>query len=282
MKSIFDKVSEDSSKIVIKRYSTSFYFSSSLLSKSIRQDIFNIYGFVRLADEIVDTFHEFPKKELLNEFEEELWRSIENKISLNPILNSFQNTVNRYSIPKDLIRSFLDSMKMDLEKKEYNSVEEYKKYIYGSADVVGLMCLKVFVKGSDALYSDLSDYAISLGSAFQKVNFLRDLKDDSNILKRVYFPNINMDDFNEESTKEIINEIELDFKNAIKGIARLPKNSRFAVYIAYRYYNKLLKKLKRTSSENIVKKRVRIHNFQKFTVIARSYVKYQLNLIQWI
>tara|TARA_E500000178_G_C16913881_1_gene704010 strand:- start:163 stop:1011 length:849 start_codon:yes stop_codon:yes gene_type:complete len=282
MKSIFDKVSEDSSKIVIKRYSTSFYFSSSLLSKSIRQDIFNIYGFVRLADEIVDTFHDFPKKELLNEFEEELWRSIENKISLNPILNSFQNTVNRYSIPKDLIRSFLDSMKMDLEKKEYNSVEEYKKYIYGSADVVGLMCLKVFVKGSEALYSDLSDYAISLGSAFQKVNFLRDLKDDSNILKRVYFPNVNMDDFNEESKKEIINEIELDFKNAIKGIARLPKNSRFAVYIAYRYYNKLLKKLKRTSSENIVKKRVRIHNFQKFTVIARSYVKYQLNLIQWI
>lgn len=282
MKSIFDKVSEDSSKIVIKRYSTSFYFSSSLLSKSIRQDIFNIYGFVRLADEIVDTFHEFPKKELLNEFEEELWRSIENKISLNPILNSFQNTVNKYSIPKELIRSFLGSMKMDLEKKEYNSVEEYKKYIYGSADVVGLMCLKVFVKGSDTLYSDLSDYAISLGSAFQKVNFLRDLKDDSNILKRVYFPNVNMDDFNEESKKEIINEIELDFKNAIKGIARLPKNSRFAVYIAYRYYNKLLKKLKRTSSENIVKKRVRIHNFQKFTVIARSYVKYQLNLIQWI
>ena len=282
MKSIFDKVSEDSSKIVIKRYSTSFYFSSSLLSKSIRQDIFNIYGFVRLADEIVDTFHEFPKKELLNEFEEELWRSIENKISLNPILNSFQNTVNRYSIPKDLIRSFLDSMKMDLEKKEYNSVEEYKKYIYGSADVVGLMCLKVFVKGSDTLYSDLSDYAISLGSAFQKVNFLRDLKDDSNILKRVYFPNVNMDDFNEESKKEIINEIELDFKNAIKGIARLPKNSRFAVYIAYRYYNKLLKKLKRTSSEKIINNRIRIHNFQKFVVIARSYIKYQLNLIQWI
>ena len=282
MKSVFDKISEESSKIVIKRYSTSFYFSSSLLSKSIRQDIFNIYGFVRLADEIVDTFHEFPKKELLNEFEKELWRSLENKISLNPILNSFQNTVNKYSIPKNLISSFLDSMKMDLDKKEYNSVEEYKKYIYGSADVVGLMCLKVFVKGSDTLYSDLSKYAISLGSAFQKVNFLRDLRDDSNILKRVYFPNVDMDDFNEESKREIINEIELDFKNAIKGIARLPKNSRFAVYIAYRYYNKLLKKLKRTSSENIVKKRVRIHNFQKFTVIARSYVKYQLNLIQWI
>ncbi|MFL2614276.1 MAG: phytoene/squalene synthase family protein [Candidatus Marisimplicoccus sp.] len=282
MKSIFDKVSNDCSKLVIKRYSTSFYFSSSLLSKTIRQDIFNIYGFVRLADEIVDTFHEYPKQELLEDFEKELWRSVDNKISLNPILNSFQNTVNKYSIPKDLINSFLDSMKMDLEKKEYNSVEEYKKYIYGSADVVGLMCLKVFVKGSESSFSELSPFAISLGSAFQKVNFLRDLKDDSNVLNRVYFPNVDMNNFNEKSKKEIIFEIEKDFANAVKGIVKLPKNSKFAVYIAYRYYNKLLKKLKRTSSENIVKKRIRIHNLQKFIVIARSYVKYQLNLIQWI
>ena len=282
MKSIFDKVSNDCSKLVIKRYSTSFYFSSSLLSKTIRQDIFNIYGFVRLADEIVDTFHEYPKKELLEDFESELWRSLDNKISLNPILNSFQHTVNKYSISKDLISSFLDSMKMDLEKKEYNSVEEYKKYIYGSADVVGLMCLKVFVKGSESSFSELSPFAISLGSAFQKVNFLRDLKDDSNVLNRVYFPNVDMNNFNEKSKKEIILEIEKDFANAVKGIVKLPKNSKFAVYIAYRYYNKLLKKLKRTSSENIVKKRIRIHNLQKFIVIARSYVKYQLNLIQWI
>ena len=282
MKSIFDNVSNDCSKVVIKRYSTSFYFSSSLLSKSIRQDIFNIYGFVRLADEIVDTFHEFPKKELLMEFENELWRSIDNKISLNPILNSFQNTVNKYSIPKDLINSFLDSMKMDLNKKQYNTIEEYKKYIYGSADVVGLMCLKVFVKGSEKLYTELSPFAISLGSAFQKVNFLRDIKDDSDILNRVYFPNVDMNNFNENSKKEIILEIENDFKNAVKGIVKLPKNSKFAVYIAYRYYNKLLNKLKQTSSENIVKKRIRIHNLQKFIVIARSYVKYQLNLIQWI
>lgn len=282
MKSIFDKVSNDCSKLVIKRYSTSFYFSSSLLSKSIRQDIFNIYGFVRLADEIVDTFHEYPKKELLEDFESELWRSLDNKISLNPILNSFQHTVNKYSISKDLISSFLDSMKMDLEKKEYNSVEEYKKYIYGSADVVGLMCLKVFVRGSESSYDDLSPFAISLGSAFQKVNFLRDLKDDSNILSRVYFPNVDMNNFNEKTKKEIILEIDKDFANAVKGIDKLPKNSKFAVYIAYRYYNKLLKKLKRTPSENIVKKRIRIHNLQKFIVIARSYVKYQLNLIQWI
>ena len=282
MKSIFDKVSNDCSKLVIKRYSTSFYFSSSLLSKTIRQDIFNIYGFVRLADEIVDTFHEYPKKELLEDFEKELWRSVDNKISLNPILNSFQHTVNKYSIPKDLINSFLESMKMDLEKKEYNSVEEYRKYIYGSADVVGLMCLKVFVKGSESSFTELSPFAISLGSAFQKVNFLRDLKDDSNVLNRVYFPNVDMNNFNEKSKKEIILEIEKDFENAVKGIVKLPKNSKFAVYIAYRYYNKLLKKLKRTSSENIVKKRIRIHNLQKFIVIARSYVKYQLNLIQWI
>ena len=282
MKSIFDKVSNDCSRLVIKRYSTSFYFSSNLLSKSIRQDIFNIYGFVRLADEIVDTFHGYPKKELLKDFEIELWRSIDNKISLNPILNSFQHTVNKYSIPHELINSFLDSMKMDLEKKEYNTVEEYKKYIYGSADVVGLMCLKVFVKGSKDTYNQLSPFAISLGSAFQKVNFLRDLKDDAKILNRVYFPNIDMDNFDEKSKKEIIIEIEKDFINAIKGIVKLPKNSKFAVYIAYRYYSKLLKKLKRTSSENIVKKRIRIHNFQKFIVIARSYVKYQLNLIQWI
>ena len=171
---------------------------------------------------------------------------------------------------------------MDLEKKEYNTLEEYKKYIYGSADVVGLMCLKVFVKGSEDLYTDLSQFAISLGSAFQKVNFLRDLKDDANVLNRVYFPNIDMNNFDESSKKEIVLEIEKDFINAIKGIAKLPKNSRFAVYIAYRYYVKLLKKLKRTSSENIVKKRIRIHNIQKFAVIARSYVKYQLNLIQWI
>ena len=282
MKSIFDKVSNDCSKLVIKRYSTSFYFSSSLLSKTIRQDIFNIYGFVRLADEIVDTFHEYPKKELLEDFEKELWRSVDNKISLNPILNSFQHTVNKYSIPKDLINSFLESMKMDLEKKEYNSVEEYRKYIYGSADVVGLMCLKVFVKGSESSFAELSPFAISLGSAFQKVNFLRDLKDDSNVLNRVYFPNVDMNNFNEKSKKEIILEIEKDFENAVKGIVKLPKNSKFAVYIAYRYYNKLLKKLRRTSSENIVKKRIRIHNLQKFIVIARSYVKYQLNLIQWI
>ena len=279
MKSIFDNVSNDCSKVVIKRYSTSFYFSSSLLSKSIRQDIFNIYGFVRLADEIVDTFHEFPKKELLMEFENELWRSIDNKISLNPILNSFQNTVNKYSIPKDLINSFLDSMKMDLNKKQYNTIEEYKKYIYGSADVVGLMCLKVFVNGSEKSYTELSPFAISLGSAFQKVNFLRDLKNDFQELDRTYFPNVDFKKFDEDSKQLIINEIQKDFDYALTGIFKLPNEARFGVYTAYKYYSKLLLKLKRTSSINIQNTRIRVPNYQKITVFARSYLKYRLNLL---
>ena len=282
MKSIFDKVSSDSSKLVIKRYSTSFYFSSNLLSKSIRQDIFNIYGFVRLADEIVDTFHEFPKKELLSEFEKELWRSIDNKISLNPILNSFQFTVNKYSIPKNLISSFLDSMKMDLEKKEYDSVEEYKKYIYGSADVVGLMCLKVFVNGSEKMYNELSPFAISLGSAFQKVNFLRDIKVDQENLKRSYFPNTQFNNLSELEKNTIINEIEDDFKLGLQGIKELPIVAKFGVFIAYRYYNQLLKKLKKTPATEIINKRIRVPNLKKLELLTRSYVKYQLNLIQWI
>ena len=282
MKAIFDKVSEDCSKIVIKEYSTSFYRATKLLSKSIRNDIFNIYGFVRFADEIVDTFHKYPKRKLLDQFEKELWSSIEDKISLNPILNSFQHTVNKYNIETSLIRSFMKSMRMDLDIRRYSSQEDYKEYIYGSADVVGLMCLKVFVSGSKKEYNVLKPYAMSLGSAFQKVNFLRDLKSDSEILNRVYFPNIDMKNFDENSKDKIIEEIEKDFEDALKGIVKLPKKARFGVYIAYRYYNKLLKKLKNTSSIDIKESRVRIDNFQKFIVLTRSYVKYQLNLILWI
>lgn len=282
MKAIFDKVSEDCSEIVIKEYSTSFYKATQLLSKSIRNDIFNIYGFVRFADEIVDTFHKYPKKELLDQFEKELWLSIENKISLNPILNSFQHTVNKYSIDINLIKSFIKSMRMDLDIKRYRNRKDYKEYIYGSADVIGLMCLKVFVSGSTKEYNELKPYAISLGSAFQKVNFLRDLKSDSEILNRVYFPNIDMKSFDENSKENIINEIEEDFEHALKGIVKLPKKARFGVYIAYRYYYKLLKKMKTTPSLYIKKSRVRIDNFQKLIVLTRSYVKYQLNLILWI
>ena len=282
MKAIFDKVSEDCSKIVIKEYSTSFYRATKLLSKSIRNDIFNIYGFVRFADEIVDTFHKYPKKQLLDQFEKELWLSIENKISLNPILNSFQYTVNKYGIEINLIKSFIKSMRMDLDIRRYTNRKDYKDYIYGSADVVGLMCLKVFVSGSTKEYNELKPHAMSLGSAFQKVNFLRDLKSDSEILNRVYFPNIDMKNFDETSKHRIIKEIEKDFEHALKGIVKLPKKAKFGVYIAYRYYNKLLKKLKNTPSIDIKDTRVRIDNFQKFTVLTRSYVKYQLNLILWI
>ena len=282
MKVIFDKVSEDCSKIVIKEYSTSFYRATKLLSKSIRNDIFNIYGFVRFADEIVDTFHKYPKKQLLDQFEKELWLSFENKISLNPILNSFQYTVNKYGIEINLIKSFIKSMRMDLDIRRYTNSKDYKDYIYGSADVVGLMCLKVFVSGSTKEYNELKPHAMSLGSAFQKVNFLRDLKSDSEILNRVYFPNIDMKNFDESSKHRIIKEIEKDFEHALKGIVKLPKKAKFGVYIAYRYYNKLLKKLKNTPSIDIKDTRVRIDNFQKFTVLTRSYVKYQLNLILWI
>ena len=270
------------SKIVIKEYSTSFYRATKLLSKSIRNDIFNIYGFVRFADEIVDTFHKYPKKQLLDQFEQELWLSIENKISLNPILNSFQYTVNKYGIEINLIKSFIKSMRMDLDIRRYTNRKDYKDYIYGSADVVGLMCLKVFVSGSTKEYNELKPHAMSLGSAFQKVNFLRDLKSDSEILNRVYFPNIDMKNFDETSKHRIIKEIEKDFEHALKGIVKLPKKAKFGVYIAYRYYNKLLKKLKNTPSIDIKDTRVRIDNFQKFTVLTRSYVKYQLNLILWI
>ena len=238
--------------------------------------------YTKKHDEIVDSLHDYDKELLFNRFEKDLKNSIEEKISLNPILNSFQHTFHKYNFDIALVNSFMKSMRWDLHKKKYLTKSDYREYIYGSADVVGLMCLKVFVNGSDKEYNELSQFAISLGSAFQKVNFLRDLKDDSKILNRVYFPNVDMNNFDEESKKEIITEIEKDFKNAIKGIVKLPKNSKFAVYIAYRYYNKLLKKLKRTSSENIVKYRIRIHNYQKFAVIARSYIKYQLNLIQWI
>ncbi len=282
MKAIFDKVSEDCSKIVIKEYSTSFYRATKLLSNSIKNDIFNIYGFVRFADEIVDSFHKYPKKQLLDKFEEELWLSIQNRISLNPILNSFQHTVNKYDIEINLIKSFMKSMRMDLEITKYNNRKDYKEYIYGSADVVGLMCLKVFVSGSKKKYNELKPYAMSLGSAFQKVNFLRDLKSDSEILNRVYFPNIDMKNFDDSLKNKIITEIEKDFEHALKGIAKLPKKARFGVYIAYRYYNKLLKKLKNTPSIDIKENRIRIDNFQKFIILTRSYVKYQLNLILWI
>lgn len=279
MKKLFDQVSESCSRIVTESYSTSFTLATKMLDSSIRQDIYNIYGFVRFADEIVDSFHNYDKKELLNLFEKDLKKSIEDKISLNPILNSFQKTIHNYQIDYELIDSFLNSMKLDLDKKKYLTKKEFDQYVYGSADVVGLMCLKVFVKGNKNQYDDLRPYAMSLGSAFQKVNFLRDLKADHDGLNRSYFPNLNIDEFDEPSKKIILDEIDKDFRHALKGIFKLPSSARFGVYTAYKYYLKLLNKLRKTHPLKIKSSRIRVPNYQKVNVLARSYVRYRLNIL---
>ena len=279
MKELFDKISEECSKNVTKSYSTSFSLATKMLSSNIRQDIYNIYGFVRFADEIVDTFHSYNKKELFKRFVDDLNHSLKQKISLNPILNSFQNTVHKYNIDRDLINSFLKSMEQDLKKKKYESLQEYNEYIYGSADVVGLMCLKVFVSGRNDDYKKLKPYAMSLGSAFQKVNFLRDINDDYKKLNRVYFPGVDYGTFNEDVKNNIMIDIEKDFAKALKGIYMLPNNSKFGVYAAYKYYKRLLRKLERASYLQIKSERVRVPNYQKVDVLARSYVRYRLNIL---
>ncbi|NCT09286.1 MAG: phytoene/squalene synthase family protein [Flavobacteriia bacterium] len=280
MKELFDNVSNDCSKMVTKKYSTSFSMAVNMLSPKIRADIYNIYGFVRFADEIVDTFHDFDKEQLMSHFERDYYFAREHKISLNPILNSFQQTVNKYNIPDEMVQAFLKSMKADLHKTEYNTKEEYDEYIFGSADVVGLMCLKVFVNGDEAQYLELKDAAMRLGSAFQKVNFLRDLKDDFELLNRSYFPNIDLGKLDAVSKQLIIDEIEEDFEYAYNnGILKLPAEAKFGVYMAYRYYKRLLSKLKTLPSEKIMDTRIRISNPMKINLLARSYVKYKLNII---
>jgi len=279
MKNIFDEVSYSCSENVTKTYSTSFSLATRLLSENIRKDIYNIYGFVRFADEIVDSFHDYNKTELFNDFSDDLEKALANKIHLNPILNSFQHTFHKYNIDKDLVDSFMKSMRMDLTKKKYSTVKEYKEYIYGSADVVGLMCLKVFVQGDSKLYNKLKNNAMKLGSAFQKVNFLRDLKADKEDLNRTYFPNTKFEKLNESEKNEIINEIENDFKDGLEGIKQLPLDAKFGVFMAYRYYNQLLKKLKKTPATEIINRRIRVPNLKKIELLTRSYVKYQLNLL---
>ena len=279
MKALFDTVSFTCSVNVTKAYSTSFSSAVKMLAPSIRQDIYNIYGFVRFADEIVDSFHDYNKEVLFEKFEKELADSIKYKISLNPILNSFQHTVNKHHIKRELIDAFMKSMKLDLVKQEYKTTEEYHDYIYGSADVVGLMCLMVFVNGDEKKYNDLKDSAMKLGSAFQKVNFLRDLKADFEGLNRTYFPNTDLTKLTESSKKEIIEDIENDFKLAYEGILRLPIEAKFGVYTAYRYYKRLLTRLKATPSAEIKNTRIRVPNYQKAELLARCYVKYRLNLL---
>jgi 15-cis-phytoene synthase len=279
MKKLFDDVSFKCSVLVTKSYSTSFSLAVKMLAPSIREAIYSIYGFVRFADEIVDSFHGFDKETLISDFEIEYYKAKKIGISLNPILNSFQHTVAKYSIPDDLIQSFLKSMKMDLVKSDYHTKQEYDEYIYGSADVVGLMCLKVFVNGDNEKYEDLKGEAMRLGSAFQKVNFLRDLKDDNLVLNRNYFPGVDLRSFDEKSKNMIINEIEEDFRIALGGIKKLPLEAKFGVYTAYVYYKKLLKKLENTPCHRIGTERIRVSNYTKARLFANSFVTYKLNLV---
>jgi phytoene/squalene synthetase len=249
-----------------------------MLHIDIQKPIYAIYGFVRFADEIVDSFHDFNKSLLLEDFRKQTYQAINDRISLNPILNSFQWVVNTYNIPLDLIETFLTSMKMDLNKHAYDE-EQYKKYILGSAEVVGLMCLKIFVEGDEAEYKRLKPSAMKLGSAFQKINFLRDLNADYKSLGRVYFPGIDMNEFNATVKHGIEKDIEADFHAGYLGILELPKKARFGVYLAYIYYYKLFAKIKRTPAKIILNERVRIPNNRKVGLLLASYVRHNLNLL---
>ncbi|KAA1246104.1 phytoene/squalene synthase family protein [Aquimarina sp. RZ0] len=277
MKELFDEVSFKCSKIATQNYSTSFSMGIRLFDKSIRDSIFSIYGFVRFADEIVDTFHDYDKVTLFSNFEEDYYRAYNQGISLNPILNSFQITVRKYNINDELIQAFLKSMRSDLSKKEFND-EEIKAYIYGSADVVGLMCLKVFVNGDEERYQALKPAAMRLGSAFQKVNFLRDINDDINQLHRIYFPILRDNELSENIKKKIIEYIYEDFRIALEGIKELPDNSKNGVYAAYLYYSKLTTKIESTPVEKLLNQRIRIPNRSKIWTLASIYISNKLKL----
>jgi phytoene synthase len=279
MKKIFDDSAIACSKLVTNSYSTSFSLAVKMLYKSIQPAIYSIYGFVRYADEVVDTFHDYDKEVLLEEFKNDFYKSLERGISLNPILHSFQQVVIDYNIDLNLIQAFLRSMKMDLTKSKYSTYEEYKAYIYGSADVVGLMCLKVFVNGDQEKYEELKESAMALGSAFQKVNFLRDIKQDFNDLERSYFPGVDLINLDERSKARIIEEIEYDFAKAYQGIVKLPNEAKFGVYTAYIYYKKLLSNLKKTEPVKIAQTRIRVSNPIKILLLGRSYITYKLNLL---
>lgn len=279
MKAIFDKISFDCSRNVTRAYSTSFSSAVRMLAPSIRQDIYNIYGFVRFADEIVDSFHDYDKEQLFSLFENDLANAINDRISLNPVLNAFQHTAVKYNIGNSLTGAFMKSMKQDLVKKDYASFEEYNEYIYGSADVVGLMCLKVFTGNDTSKYEELKPFAMRLGSAFQKINFLRDLKADTEGLERNYFPTLNLQEMDDAAKTHIIEEIEADLAEGYKGIVRLPAEAKFGVYTAYVYYKKLLKKLKNTPPLQIRATRIRVPDYEKFGLLAKCYLDYRLNII---
>lgn len=277
MINLFHELSEQCSKAATEKYSTSFSSAIRLLHADLRTPIYNIYGFVRFADEIVDTFHDFDKEELLNGFKKETFAAISRGICLNPILHSFQLTVREYNISHDLIEAFFNSMEMDLSKTVYNS-NGYKEYIYGSAEVVGLMCLYVFCEGDKEMYSKLKPAAQSLGAAFQKVNFLRDVKADYQQLNRSYFPEVDFQNFTSSMKKQIEEDITKDFIDAYEGILMLPVKARFGVYVAYKYYLSLFKKIKKATPVNILEQRIRIPNYGKAIIVAKAGLRNQFNL----
>ncbi|RZK49742.1 MAG: phytoene/squalene synthase family protein [Pedobacter sp.] len=278
MKQLFDELAHEVSRRTTNKYSTSFSLGILALKLSIRQGVYAVYGYVRLADEIVDSFHGYDKAKLLKRLKVETYQAIEEGISLNPIMQAFQETVNRYQIDTDLIDQFLHSMEMDLHKVDYNS-ERYAEYIFGSAEVVGLMCLQIFTEGNKEQYNRLKPYAMKLGSAFQKVNFLRDLKDDYQLLGRTYFPNIDMGYFDNQVKQEIEQEIAAEFKDALVGIKQLPPSSKFGVYLAYKYYLSLFKAIKSKSSDEILNNRIRIPNAKKAFVAVKSYIRYKVAVL---
>jgi phytoene/squalene synthetase len=278
MKSLFDEVSVQCSALTTREYSTSFSLGIYFLQSHLRNPIYSIYGFVRLADEIVDSFDGYNKMFLLAKFKHDTFEAIENRISLNPILNSFQHVVNQYGISHDLIETFLKSMEMDLLKVEY-SRDKYDQYILGSAEVVGLMCLHVFTEGNLKQFEELKPFAMKLGAAFQKVNFLRDMKADYEVLGRIYFPNVNIAYFDNDIKREIEQEIEQDFKEALTGIRRLPSSSRKGVYLAYVYYYSLFKKIKRLSAPSVLSQRIRISNGKKIGLMLNSIFRYQMYMV---
>ena len=278
MMEIFHEVSSQCSRITTERYSTSFSSAIKLLNKELRMPIYQIYGFVRFADEIVDTFHSYNKSELLLSFKAETYAAIERGISLNPILHSFQQVVNQYHIDHDLIEAFFNSMESDLSKFSYDD-QGYRDYIYGSAEVVGLMCLCVFCDGNKTQYLELKPFAKALGAAFQKVNFLRDIKADSEGLKRVYFPGVDFSNFTLRDKRAIEQDIQNDFSMAYEGILKLPMKARFGVYVAYKYYLSLFKKIKKSQPDTLLEDRIRIPNFSKVMIVMRAGLRSQLNIL---
>ena len=278
MKLLFDHLSLEVSKQTTKAYSTSFSLGIYFLNNRLRNAIYSIYGFVRIADEIVDSFDGYDKKYLLAKYKEETYESLESRISANPILNSFQHSVHQYNIDRRLIEQFLHSMEMDLEKVHYTT-DKYQQYILGSAEAVGLMCLHVFCEGNTKMYGELMPFAMKLGAAFQKVNFLRDMKDDYHILGRTYFPDVDMSAFTHSAKKEIEQDIEQDFKLALEGIKKLPSSSKGGVYLAYVYYQSLFNKIKKLPPQRVLNERIRINNGKKFSLMINSLLEYKMNLL---